>query len=121
MSDAFTIEVDRFNAMLVTTGRGFWTTETVSEFLAAEQREIAALGVPVEELLILFDASNFAVQSQEVIELLRQPHHPLYHARRGAFVTPPGLGKLQIKRGTGHANIAVFATQSEARHYLLAD
>jgi len=117
----FRIDVDHFNAMLCNEGWGFWTIETVEDFLAAEKAAILDLGIPVSEILILFDASRFMVQDQSVIERLRRPENPLYNARRGAFVTPAGLGMLQIRRGNPQPNIGIFTTISEARHFLLAD
>lgn len=120
MTGTFTIEVDRPNTMLMITAHGFWSADTVRAFLAAERSEIASLGVHPRELLILFDASHFAVQSQEVIDMLRRPEHPLYNARRAAFVAPPGLATLQIKRGTPEGHIGVLETLPEARAYLMA-
>ena len=117
----FRIELDRFNGMLCNEGWGFWTTDTVMAFLAAEQEAILDLGVPLNELLILFDASKFLVQDQKVISLLRNPANPLYNAKRGAFVTPSGLGMMQIKRGNPQPNIGIFNTTSEARQFLLSE
>ncbi|WP_326524532.1 hypothetical protein [Sphingomonas sp.] len=116
----FSIEVDRFTAMICNSGWGFWTPDTARDFLAAERDAIEDLGLALGELLILFDASRFSVQDQEVIRILRHPANPLYNARRGAFVTPPGLGKLQIRRGNPQGNIGVFETNTEARDFLLA-
>lgn len=117
---SFNIEVDRFEAILEATGTGFWTTDTARDYLAAELAAIADLGVPVNEIRILFDASQFAVQNREVIDLLRSPVNPLWRAKRGAFVTPRGLGMMQIRRGTPYPHIGVFETQAEARHFLRA-
>ncbi len=116
----FEIEADRFNAMLITKGTGVWTVQTAREFLAAEGALIADLGVPVSDLLILFDASEFSVQDETVLHLLRNPANPLYHARRGAFVTPPGFGMGQIRKGTPQPHIGIFETLSEAWQYLRA-
>ncbi len=115
----FSIEVDRFHGMLCNRGWGFWTVGTAIQFLEAERVAIADLGMPVGRLTILFDASRFKVQSQEVINVLRNPANPLYNARRGAFITPQGLGKLQIKRGNPQDNIGVFDNESEARRFLM--
>ncbi len=118
MSPPFDIRIDPVNRMLVTTARGFWSVETVEAFLAAERAAIATLNVEPADLLILFDASRFDVQSQEVIDMLRRPEHPPYKARRAAFITPSGLRKMQIRRGTPDPHIAVFETVEEARRYL---
>lgn len=115
----FSIEVDRFHAMICNSGWGFWTTETARDFLLAERDAILDLGLPLRELVILFDASQFMVQDKQVIDLLRHPANPLYNAKRGAFVTPPGLGMMQIKHGNPQTEIGVFETTSEARHFLL--
>ncbi|PZU56608.1 MAG: hypothetical protein DI547_16145 [Sphingobium sp.] len=121
MQGTFSIEIDRFNGILEHKGSGFWTLDTVDAFLAAEREAIASLDVEVQDLLILFDATDLAVQQREVIDRLRQPENPLYRARRAAFVTPRGLGMMQIRRGTPDAHIGVFETVSEARRYLTSD
>jgi len=110
MQGTFSIEIDRFNGILEHKGSGFWTLDTIDSLLAE-----------VQDLLILFDATDLAVQQREVIDRLRQPENPLYRARRAAFVTPRGLGMMQIRRGTPDAHIGVFETVSEARRYLTSD
>lgn len=110
----FSIDSDRFHGTLRNRGWGFWTEETALNYLSAERQAIYDIGLPVKDLMILFDAYDFKVQKQDVIRLLTKPSNPLYNCKRGAFVTPKGLGMMQIRRGNPHPHIGVFETQSEA-------
>lgn len=117
----YTIEVDYSHAMLVAKGVGYWTLATARAYLEAERDALDKLNMPLSEVMILFDASAFTVQSQEVIRLLRHPANPLWNVKRGAFVSPPGLRFMQIKQGAETDRIKVFEYEAEARQYLLND
>lgn len=120
MTAPFTIVYDRVYRILFNTGSGFWRPETAIAFLDAERAAIEVLDILIGELSILFDALDFAVQGPDVIEILSDPGLPIYRAKRAAFVAPPGLGKLQVKRGAGLRGIPIFEERRDAHRYLIA-
>lgn len=102
--------------------RGFWSTAVLHEFnialdaLIAQHQRSATNASP---LRILVDGREQDVQSQEVIEALRQ--RASVRAGSGvrvAVVVATMLRKLQAERVSPNANRAVFFDESEARAWL---
>jgi hypothetical protein len=66
----------------------------------------------------LIDAREFAVQSAEVADILKNPANVMANVKRLAFIAPSPEAVEQIRKTMPFPHASVFATEAEAWEYL---
>lgn len=112
----YSINVDPDRNLLRIKLNGFWDRETFQRF-KQEARE-AALTLPCEpgDHFVIADASNAAIQSQEIAELLSA--YMTGKAFKFAFVTGNAVIRMQARRLFKESNVIIAGSVEEAERVL---
>jgi hypothetical protein len=117
-----TITTDRLTGVIEVTVSGFWTVSHVQSYredLVRELREMARLGVDTKTLYNYTDA---AIQSQEVVAAMKTlAADPDLANRRTAMYTEGMLARMQVGRVSAlRPDMKVFTDRGSAMAWLLA-
>lgn len=102
---------------------GFWTVEAVDAFIDALVTELSGRAVAGRKPSLLGNAGDFAVQSAPVAKAFEHAMHArvLPRVARLALVVKAVLNKLQVERGVGDSNTAIFLNESDALAWITRD
>lgn len=121
-SFSFTIEVDRSSGLIRAAAYEFWTLAILERFrirMQAEQEAISRSGL---RPLFLIDVRQHGVQSREVVEGLQAfARSASCRATKTAVVVESALYRFQAERIGSERDHAIFRSDDEARHWLLAN
>jgi hypothetical protein len=117
----FTIHTDRDRMLIRASLSGFMTPDDVRDFIHAEQMAAASLSPRSGHHLLLVDASQCALQSQEVVAAFQHAvSNCLLKARRIAVFTGPTLSRMQAARILNRDDAKAFNDPAQAEEWLLA-
>ena len=117
----FTIEVDRSSGLISAAAYEFWTLATLELFKARVRAEQDAIRRSGLRPLFLIDVRQHGVQSKEVVEGLQAfARSANCRATKTAVVVESALYRLQAARIGAEPDHAIFRSDDEARHWLLA-
>lgn len=116
----FTVRIEPERKYVEIVMRGYWDDATMKRFEAELRhlpRELLAGGCRIGEQNTLFDTTEYAVQSQEVLaQLGAMAADPSIGSRRIAVLSASALNKLQTRRiAPGYG---VFGDREEALLWL---
>jgi len=119
----FEFKLDRGRRLLTVTVRGFWDVQIYRAYDAQIRAELAALRQLPAPQACLIDAREFAVQSREVADLLRDglaKRLPLYPERTVRLVSS-AITRGQASRMTNDPTHQVFDAIEPAMEWLLSN
>ena len=118
-----TVVFDRLQKLVAVRLIGFWDEAKFDAFeatLAARLGEITKANLAVEELGLLVDARDFPIQQKEIVVRFQDTLARVGGWRRVATVVSGGaLEQMQAKRATSVDRTKFFASEAEARAWLL--
>ncbi|CAN5118529.1 hypothetical protein BH10PSE12_BH10PSE12_11230 [soil metagenome] len=116
-----TITTDPERLLVLANLSGFMTRNEVAMFMVSEQAAAASLSARSGQHLLLVDASDCALQSQEVVAAFQHAvTHCALKARRIAVVTGPTLSRLQARRVLDREDAMAFNDMQEAQDWLFS-
>ncbi len=122
MEATFSIVNDIPHGLMRITMAGFFAPADIARFIAARDRELAALRTRPNEHLTLVDIRAMDIQAAQSVaafgQLLADPRTV---SRRIAFVVGRSLSAMQIRRAAQGRDSRYFAEPDEAERWLLAD
>ena len=124
MADAmFEVTPDRDLRMLRIALRGFWTRETMSDYLKVVRDGMASLQRSGGCKYILIDMTQLPIQSQEIAEAHAAQLRVVKQMGgiRVALIMQSALSKLQAARVAADTGQKTFDTEEAAQDGLLAD
>lgn len=117
--EPFTVHIEAATGVLVARAQSFWKVETLHEFTASIMASIEVMKRQGRPVLLLIDAREHGVQSQEVvIGLQRWAHSDAVKAVRTAVIVPSALYRRQARRISSPGNHELFSDEVEARAWL---
>lgn len=119
----FEFDLDRSRRLLTVVMRGFWDAHIYSAYDAQLRLELAALSRLPAPRACLVDAREFAIQSQQMADLLREgveKRLPLYPERTVRLVSR-AISRGQAARMTNVTNQRVFDALEPAMDWLFGD
>jgi DNA uptake protein ComE-like DNA-binding protein len=118
----FTIETDAARTLVHARASGFLNVADVAAFFRQEQEAVQAMGYGSGDFVLLFDAKDAVIQSQEVVaEFMAQIVAISLKARRVAVVREAALARMQAQRIVQvREDAAIFATVEDAEAWLFA-
>lgn len=119
-SNTYSIDHDATNNIVRYRIEGFWDVATADAFIAALADEVTRRDLTGRQPALLGDATAFAVQSATVTHAFESGMltQILPRVSRLALVVAAMLNKLQVERGVGDSQTAVFLKEAEALAWL---
>ncbi len=116
----YDVTADTARQLLTITLRGFWDMPTFEAFRAEFEKALRTLHHAGGCEVALVDGSEFAVQSQEVLEGFEQVMRANvpYLAKRTASVVPAALNRLQASRVAETLARRDFHSRADAEAWL---
>ncbi|HWI85847.1 MAG TPA: hypothetical protein VNT42_05920, partial [Sphingomonas sp.] len=117
----FELSLDMTRRLLTVVMRGFWDAQVYKDYdeqLTAQLRRVRLLGPPMS---CLVDASEFAIQSKEIADLMREgiaKRLHLYPSRTARLVSC-AISRGQAARMTSATSHRVFDSREAACEWLL--
>ncbi|KQM65362.1 MULTISPECIES: hypothetical protein [unclassified Sphingomonas] len=121
MEATFSIVNDAPRGLMRITMAGFFAEADIARFVAARDRELAALGTRANEHLTLVDIRAMDIQAAQSVAAFQQLlADPRTASRRIAFLVGRSLAAMQIRRAAQGRDTRYFAELDEAEDWLLA-
>lgn len=122
MSGEFSIEIDAPRNLLRVRVWGFFSVEDVARYHAAVDEASMALGGAPSRQMMLCDATEMRIQSQDVVAAFQQVMaDPKYRDRRVAFVVASSLARMQVQRVIGERTALLFENDRDALAWLASE
>jgi hypothetical protein len=122
-ANAFDLVVDRSRDLLIVTKRGYWDIALTERFADAFRGALRRMRVGGGCRYCLVDATDFAIQSNEVslaLQALVESFDPQCPGRMAGVVSS-SLSKLQASRHGATGTRQVFAARAQAEAWLFSD
>ena len=119
----FEFNLDRGKRLLTVVMRGFWDARIYQAYDAQLRLELAALNRLPAPRACLVDAREFAIQCQEVADMMREGVQKRLHLypERTVRLVSRAISRSQAARMTSVTNQRVFETLETAIDWLFSD
>ena len=122
MNPTHTIRADPQQKLVDITLAGLFDVARVIRLAIEVKAAIDSLALARHEHLTLIDASDFSLQSQDVISALQSAFsNPHYASRRLAVITDKTLSPMQVQRVLKRDTVQCFDNRREAEVWLCDD
>lgn len=117
--EPFSVSVEAVTGVVVARANSFWKVDTLHQFTAAIMASVEVLQRRGRPVLLLIDAREHGVQSQEVVSGLQQwAHSDAVKSIRTAVIVPSALYRRQARRISSPGDHELFGDEAEARAWL---
>ena len=121
MAPGYKIEIDRARSLLCFSFWGLLDERIAATWGAERDAAVRQLGMAPNSHRALYDLSRLSLPTNDVSQLLASfVGDGRSMSGRAAVVTGSAIQRLQVRRVSGHPNVAFFTDRAEAGRWLFA-